>query len=462
MNQINVLSFIGAAESRQGGREENQDAFVYAETPAGLLVIVCDGMGGGPAGRYASSLASHTIVEYISKCQPDEDGSRILAEAIRTAHMTLKQHAAENSALRGMGTTVTALLVNDYSAVVAHVGDSRVYQLRRGRKKFRTFDHSMVFELVRNKSLTEEQARLSADSNIITQALGIKGDINVETKELAYEKGDRFMLCTDGIWGMLPEKELIRKATQTPSVNGTVGGLAMAIDQIGISQGGHHDNLTVAIIEMTKDSKYKEDMDRKTRFILISLAVLLLICVAGIFVQQGVAKKQRNEIKKLEERVSLLTEQLQRLQNTDESNAALIETLKEKNEQLETDNSKLEKNNEQLKQQAASQSDRAEVVEEIDAIIKQLDIWKSKKRSADKDKAVEAIKKDVEALREELEGRYGLTEKDWQDSKGNNITKLLSDSIMKKDDSNDKNEKVKGHYNIVIGILKNIKGKINK
>lgn len=460
MNQINILSFIGAVESRQGGRNENQDAFTYAETPAGLVVIVCDGMGGGPAGRYASTLASGAIVEYIMGCQPDDNAPHILAEAIKHAHTTLKHQADANPTLRGMGTTVTALLANSYSAVVAHVGDSRVYQLRRGRKKFRTFDHSMVFELVRNKSLTEEQARLSADSNIITQALGIKGDIKVETQELAYEKGDRFMLCTDGIWGMLPEKDLIRKATQSPSVTGTVAGLALAIDQMGTSQGGRHDNLTVAIIEMTKDSKYKEDMDRKTRFILFTLATLLLICVAGILVQLGIFNNQREMIKELKSNITELKSQLEQSKTADNSKNKLIDSLQQENKQLENDKSNLEESNAQLQEQAKSKDKKQEALNKIENIITQLNKLKGQKKSTDKDKKVDEVRKDVDRLKNELAGQYGLAEADWQDSKGKDITKLLSDNIMKNDDSKDQKKQVEGHYNIIIGILDKIKTKI--
>ena len=100
-----------------------------------------------------------------------------------------------------MGSTCTVLLINDTSAIVAHVGDSRVYQIRGRNKIFRTFDHSMVFDLVKQKVITEEQARLSAQSNVITRALGIKPDIEVDVVELPYDAGDRFILTTDGIHG---------------------------------------------------------------------------------------------------------------------------------------------------------------------------------------------------------------------------------------------------------------------
>lgn len=88
-----------------------------------------------------------------------------------------------------MGTTVTVLLINEEKATVAYVGDSRIYQIRKGRKIFRTFDHSMVFRMVKKKIITEEQARLSAQSNIILRAVGLKPDLDVDVFDLPYDKG---------------------------------------------------------------------------------------------------------------------------------------------------------------------------------------------------------------------------------------------------------------------------------
>ena len=107
--------------------------------------------------------------------------------------MAILEAGNENPSLKGMGSTATVLLLSDKSAFVAHVGDSRVYQIRSGKKIFRTFDHSMVFELVKQKVITEEQARLSAQSNIITRALGMQPDLQVDVVERPYEKGDRFV-----------------------------------------------------------------------------------------------------------------------------------------------------------------------------------------------------------------------------------------------------------------------------
>ncbi len=273
--------FSGCADTRQGGRVENQDTCATSDTALGLLVLVCDGMGGGPSGKLASTLAARAIITTVAACEGTEDRVEILRNAVLNANYSIFQAMETDPSLKGMGTTVTALLINEWSAVVAHVGDSRVYQLRGGKKIFRTFDHSMVFELVRQGSLSEEQARLSANSNIITRALGHSTDLMVDVVELPYEKGDRFMLCTDGIWGMFPEKEIVKIAAKTASLPGAVESLVIKVDEEGMATGAHHDNLTVAMVEVNKKSLKKETMSKKSKIIFTVLAAVCVLSLAA-------------------------------------------------------------------------------------------------------------------------------------------------------------------------------------
>lgn len=280
LHQINTkLPFVCFGESRIGGRSENQDSFGYADTKFGLLVTVCDGMGGGPGGKTASSIAVKEIIDGVSETSTDETPSNALLKAIHRANQAILEAVEDNPKLKGMGTTCTALLINKGSAIVAHVGDSRVYQLRGHRKVFRTFDHSMVFGLVKEKVITEEQARLSEQSNIITRALGLKPELEIDIVERPYEKGDRFMLCTDGIHGTMPEPELIKRASEEKSIGQAVDNLATFVDGEGRKKGGGHDNLTLAIIETQNNSILKEKMSKQNRIILIGLAALLAASV---------------------------------------------------------------------------------------------------------------------------------------------------------------------------------------
>lgn len=286
VNQINTtLPFHGSLESRQGGRTENQDSCGFSDTVHGLLVIVCDGMGGGPGGKTASLLATQTIVDVVRNNAQAEDRGELLKDAILQAHDALLQVQQETPALRGMGTTVVALLINKVSAIVAHVGDSRLYKLRDGNKVYRTKDHSMVGELVRKKMLTEEQARLSAQSNIITRALGTNHECKVDIEEIAFEKGDRFVLCSDGIWGAFPESDLVKMLSDKKPVPTVVEKVAMDTDEVGKNNGGHHDNLTVAIVQTEIKSKKKEKMTKLSKQIIGILILLVLTCI-GLNVYQ--------------------------------------------------------------------------------------------------------------------------------------------------------------------------------
>ena len=260
---------VGFAESRIGGRSENQDSYGAMQTSRGFLVTVCDGMGGGPGGKTASSIAVNEILAGINEGAADETVANVIIKAVRRANMAIIEAGNENSELNGMGSTATVLLISEQSAFVAHVGDSRVYQFRGKKKVFRTDDHSMVFDLVKQKVITEEQARLSAQSNVITRALGMRPDIEVEIHELPFEKGDRFLLCTDGIHGSMPENEFIKIVTNSSNSLGAItDDIATYVDNLGRSNGGSHDNLTLAIIETKVSSILKAEMSSKVKWTL--------------------------------------------------------------------------------------------------------------------------------------------------------------------------------------------------
>lgn len=283
IQQLKTPDFItGFAESRIGGRQENQDSFGYADTPYGFAVTVCDGMGGGPGGKTASLIAVREILFGIKEGNPDDTAANIVIKAIRRANLAILETSTENPLLQGMGSTCTVLLINEDSAIAAYCGDSRIYQLRGRAKVFRTFDHSLVFDLVRQKVITEEQARLSAQSNVITRALGLKPDVEVEAVELPYEAGDRFLLTTDGIHGAVPETDLIEMAANRKLALGAVTDeIATTIDGAGRRDGGGHDNLTLALMETKINSKLRAKMSRKYKLILCVISAICLLSIAG-------------------------------------------------------------------------------------------------------------------------------------------------------------------------------------
>lgn len=242
-------------QSNIGGRIENQDFFGSGQTKFGELIVVCDGMGGYNGGRYAAEKAVQIIIEEVFKSD-ETIPEKALQRAIIKANSSIWQESTINVNLKGMGTTVVALLITPEKAICCHVGDSRVYQLRKGKIIHRTSDHSHVFDLVRQGKMTEEQARLSDKSNVITRSLGTKLALNVEiTENLSYKTGDRFFLCTDGIWSMIPESQLTEMASEIGDIEIITVNLVEKINTIGITNGGNHDNLTAALVEMDIDSK---------------------------------------------------------------------------------------------------------------------------------------------------------------------------------------------------------------
>jgi PPM family protein phosphatase len=249
-----MTDYLIASASMIGGRAENQDCFRAEETAYGLLAVVCDGMGGENGGRIAAELAVSEIFKHtllIGGNSPQE----AIANAITKANETIFKESRSKPWLMGMGTTVTALIVNEKHAVCYHAGDSRIYHLRHGNKLFRTFDHSQVFEFVSLGILTEEEARVSPGSNIITRALGTRPEIEITaSNELTYKNGDRFLLCTDGIWGALPEIKLIQMASMEQPIEEVLNCLMTYIDRLGVENGGIHDNMTAILIEIRKDS----------------------------------------------------------------------------------------------------------------------------------------------------------------------------------------------------------------
>jgi len=273
------IGIIGSVESRIGGRQENQDDYGFSDTPLGLLIVVCDGMGGGPAGRTASSLARKTILSYVSSAPADAEPDWILKQAVVAANDALITAINDNPEYKGMGTTCVCLLINGENVTVAHVGDSRCYQLRMGKMIFRTSDHSYVAELVKRGTLSEEEARNSKYSNVITRAIGVQPSIDPEVDTVVAKPGDRFALMSDGIWGTMPEEHLVKLLGiyETPTI--VVAELTDRVDAMGHNLGGGHDNLTLAVVDIPykphkngqlsqnqprHETKYKEFANTKT------------------------------------------------------------------------------------------------------------------------------------------------------------------------------------------------------
>jgi PPM family protein phosphatase len=199
-------------------REQNEDSYLVAQDRG--LYIVADGMGGHLGGQMASSLAVKTMNEALGEITtelasgagvtPLESSPvpRLLADAVRRACNAIYNAAQEDPELSGMGTTVTAMIVQADRAFVAHVGDSRCYLQRGDRIIQITDDHSLVNEQIKAGLITREQARSSRLKNIITRSVGFERDVAVDTFALPVTAGDRFLMCSDGLANFVDDTEM--------------------------------------------------------------------------------------------------------------------------------------------------------------------------------------------------------------------------------------------------------------
>ncbi|MFL5864340.1 MAG: Stp1/IreP family PP2C-type Ser/Thr phosphatase [Solirubrobacteraceae bacterium] len=219
-------------------RRDNEDnAFVRAP-----LFVVADGMGGAQAGEVASRLA----VEEFHEALPDEGSAEErLTDRIRAANRRIYHLSRTEHEHAGMGTTLTAAYVDDDHLTVAHVGDSRAYIFRDGQLARLTQDHSLVEELMRQGKLTEEQAAEHPQRSIITRALGIEGDVEVDTWTYPVRAGDVVLLCSDGLTSMIGEQQILQILSADPSLDQAADRLIGAANDAG-----GRDNITVVLFRL--------------------------------------------------------------------------------------------------------------------------------------------------------------------------------------------------------------------
>jgi serine/threonine protein phosphatase PrpC len=207
---------IDAAATDTGlRRSNNQDSYTIVRAPhaeawrqRGHVFLVADGMGAHAVGELASKMACDLIPHNYMKTRAGTT-SEAIVKTFRDVSALIHSRASANRDFQGMGTTCSALLLLPEGALIAHVGDSRVYRIRGQRIDQLSFDHSLVWELVRRNHLTSEQAKVSVPKNVITRSLGPEVEIEVDIEgPLAVELGDVFLLCSDGLSGPVEDNEL--------------------------------------------------------------------------------------------------------------------------------------------------------------------------------------------------------------------------------------------------------------
>ncbi len=234
-------------------REHNEDA-IGSDLDAGLLVLA-DGMGGYNAGEVASGIAVRTVLQLVSEACEREDRNGlegdtglmrqtiVLRDAVARANKIIHQTAKSQPQCEGMGTTIVACLFYDNRVSIAHVGDSRLYRLRRNRFEQLTMDHSLLQELVDRGFYTREEAARSTNRNYVTRALGVEPVVEVEVNESDVQPKDVYLLCSDGLPDMV-EDEDIHLTISTFSDNlDTVG---QQLIQLSNDHGGK-DNISIIL-----------------------------------------------------------------------------------------------------------------------------------------------------------------------------------------------------------------------
>ena len=228
-------------------RKVNQDYVYASDLPVGNLpnlYIVADGMGGHQAGDLASSYAVQTIVESIEK-STETRPALILQKAVRYANYRLFEKAAEREEYQGMGTTLVVLTVYGNEALAVNIGDSRLYEISGGEIVQISEDHSLVAELVRKGELSPVEARRHPDKNIITRALGIQDEAQLDLFPFHVEPGDRYLLCSDGLSNMVEDTELCRIISQEKDLSEICAELILTANG-----NGGLDNIAVVLVEI--------------------------------------------------------------------------------------------------------------------------------------------------------------------------------------------------------------------
>ena len=240
-------------------RDHNEDA-IGAQPEIGLWVLA-DGMGGYKAGEVASGIAVKTIIELVTEAfkrleKRNEIESTsgymrqtiLLRDAILRANKVINQTAQTQPQCEGMGTTLVASLFYDDRVSIAHVGDSRVYRLRDNRFEQITMDHSLLQELVDRGFYSQEEAQRSTNRNYVTRALGVEANVDVEVQEIQVQKGDYFLMCSDGLPDMVEDEDIHLTISTFNNDVKTIGEQLIKLT----NDNGGRDNVSVILVRVAE------------------------------------------------------------------------------------------------------------------------------------------------------------------------------------------------------------------
>jgi PPM family protein phosphatase len=266
---------VGAATDIGRVRNLNEDAYTLRAKQG--LFVVCDGMGGAPAGEVASELAVETILKHLEKAAPQaippagEQGylpqTSRLAEAMRRSNQFIYNQAQQDPRQAQMGTTVVGAWVTQQIASVAHVGDSRAYLWHNNQLEPLTRDHSLVEAQVSAGLLDREQSLQSEHQNILVRVLGRGPQVEVDVSEVPLQPGDYLLLCSDGLTRMVPDRTLAEAIVSLRDPQWICDYLIDAANR-----NGGADNITVVVVEVAAGwwgeiaNRWKREAQRRARW----------------------------------------------------------------------------------------------------------------------------------------------------------------------------------------------------
>ena len=229
-------------------RSTNEDCYAIAAELG--YFVVADGMGGHKAGQLASQLAAEAAVRALEAL---EGSAATLTEKLRctvaAANREIYVAAQTKAEFAGMGTTLVSLLVAEGRIALAHVGDSRAYLVRGGRIRQLTDDHSVVGELVRRREITESAAREHPHRHVLTRAIGVRREVAPDLAELTSSPGDLFILCSDGLTGLVHDEEIAEAA----SAGTDLDAICAQLVDLANERGGE-DNITIVLVRYEKET----------------------------------------------------------------------------------------------------------------------------------------------------------------------------------------------------------------
>lgn len=259
-------------------RDHNEDSLVVAPP----LFAVADGMGGHAAGEVASEIAVNVLAELAPK---DLDGAA-LEHAVEEANHEIIRAARDGRGREGMGTTLTACMLENERLVIAQVGDSRAYLLHHGKLQQLTRDHSLMADMIEAGQLTEAEARVHPNRSVITRAIGSDPHMQPDIYELNVETGDRILLCSDGICTMIEDPQIEHVMGHSRTAQECADNLVAAA-----LEAGGFDNATAVVVDVEGFREVRErKAQRKSKILytFLVLAVIAIFAIAGVTAYQYV------------------------------------------------------------------------------------------------------------------------------------------------------------------------------